>query len=94
MNAAVQATCPGCQRVLRIPADWLGRTMRCKFCGNVMLAQRKVPSRSSFHRNFLGGMREDAVASQLPHRRNQHNCYLRCAIIATSGFGADSRPAM
>ncbi len=34
------------------------------------------------------------VPSQFPHRRKPSKCYLRCAIIATSGFAADSRPAM
>jgi phage FluMu protein Com len=33
MAAVVQAKCPQCQKVLRIPADWLKQTMRCKHCG-------------------------------------------------------------
>ena len=31
----IQAKCPGCQRVLRIPANLLGESMRCKQCGKV-----------------------------------------------------------
>ena len=32
----VQATCPGCKAVLRIPADWLHKPIRCKNCGTTM----------------------------------------------------------
>src|SRR5262245_49807235 len=41
MNIAVQATCPGCKRVLRIPAVWVGHVLRCKFCGDTSQAQRR-----------------------------------------------------
>src|SRR5437763_7737132 len=40
MSAVVQATCPGCQNVLRIPADWLHQAIRCKQCGTVLQARR------------------------------------------------------
>jgi hypothetical protein len=33
MERTVRASCPHCQTELRIPADWVGRTMRCKSCG-------------------------------------------------------------
>lgn len=33
MSATVRATCPGCQTVLRIPADWADRAVKCKKCG-------------------------------------------------------------
>ncbi|MGL4421105.1 MAG: caspase family protein [Gemmataceae bacterium] len=36
MTSTVQATCPGCQNVLRIPGEWADRTMRCKKCGTLM----------------------------------------------------------
>ena len=36
MPAKVRATCPGCQTVLRIPADWADRPVKCKKCGAVM----------------------------------------------------------
>ena len=35
----VQATCPGCKTVLRIPGDWLRKPIRCKNCGTVMQAR-------------------------------------------------------
>ena len=36
MSTIVQATCPGCKKVLRIPADWLRETFRCKHCHTVI----------------------------------------------------------
>ena len=39
MAATVRATCPGCQHVLRIPADWADRPVKCKKCGTVMQAK-------------------------------------------------------
>lgn len=33
MEKTVRAACPQCKTVLRIPTDWVGRTMRCKSCG-------------------------------------------------------------
>ncbi|HZY84970.1 MAG TPA: hypothetical protein VFE78_09075, partial [Gemmataceae bacterium] len=42
MSAVVQATCPGCKNVLRIPADWLHQAIRCKQCGTVLQAKHPV----------------------------------------------------
>ncbi len=39
MSAIVQATCPGCKNLLRIPADWVNQPIRCKHCGLVMLSK-------------------------------------------------------
>jgi hypothetical protein len=39
MTQLVQSACPGCQRLLRIPAEWLPQPMRCKHCGMVMQAK-------------------------------------------------------
>jgi hypothetical protein len=36
MNEVVQAKCPGCHTVLRIPAAWLRQAIRCKHCGLVI----------------------------------------------------------
>jgi hypothetical protein len=33
MERTVRASCPQCNTGLRIPADWVGRTVRCKSCG-------------------------------------------------------------
>src|SRR5438094_6646101 len=45
MSPIVQAKCPGCHQLLRIPADWLQQPMRCKHCGVTFRAQPKpVPA--------------------------------------------------
>ncbi len=42
MTQVVQAACPGCKSVLRIPSDWVSQPIRCKNCGTVM--QAKLPA--------------------------------------------------
>jgi hypothetical protein len=44
MSAVVQATCPGCRQVLRIPADWLGKPIRCKHCGTALHTKQATPA--------------------------------------------------
>jgi hypothetical protein len=44
MSAVVQAVCPGCKQVLRIPADWLGQAFKCKHCGMVIQARAQAPA--------------------------------------------------
>jgi hypothetical protein len=39
MSAVVQATCPGCKKVLRIPAEWMRQPIRCKHCGMILNAK-------------------------------------------------------
>src|SRR5205085_3685906 len=39
MKEVVRAACPGCQRPLNVPAEWVGRTVRCKHCGHAMLVR-------------------------------------------------------
>src|SRR5947209_19586680 len=39
MSAVVQATCPGCKKTLRIPAEWARQAIRCKHCGAVLNAK-------------------------------------------------------
>lgn len=43
MTAVIQARCPQCGKLLRIPADWLNQAMRCKHCSQVIQA-KAVPS--------------------------------------------------
>jgi hypothetical protein len=43
MPPVVQARCPGCQKTLRIPANWIQGTLRCKHCGTVIQAKPKAP---------------------------------------------------
>ncbi len=42
MQSSVFATCPGCQEVLRIPATWADKAVKCKKCGSVVRATGKV----------------------------------------------------
>lgn len=39
MKEVVRAACPGCQRSLNVPIEWMGRTVRCKHCGHAMLVR-------------------------------------------------------
>ncbi len=39
MSQIVQSHCPHCRAVLRIPAEWLDKPMRCKFCRNIFEAR-------------------------------------------------------
>src|ERR1700694_1659 len=43
MKQVVQARCPGCRNVLRVPADWIGQSIRCKHCGKIIQAKKKSP---------------------------------------------------
>ena len=38
MAPPVRATCPGCRSVLKIPAEWADRPVKCKACGAVVRA--------------------------------------------------------
>jgi hypothetical protein len=44
MAAVVNATCPGCKKVLRIPEEWVKQAIRCKHCGTV-LKPKKTPAK-------------------------------------------------
>ena len=44
MNQVVRAKCPGCQKVLRIPAAWVKHALRCKHCGMVVQAKGMATS--------------------------------------------------
>jgi hypothetical protein len=59
MNQVVQAKCPGCQKVLRIPAAWLTQPIRCKHCGLVI--QTRQAARAHAH----AGATSPAPPSQL-----------------------------
>lgn len=39
MATTLLAKCPGCKKNVRLPDDWAGRTVRCKFCGMVSQAR-------------------------------------------------------
>src|SRR4051794_36123220 len=41
MSKIVQTKCPGCHKLLRIPAEWLKEPIRCKHCGKVLQSKPK-----------------------------------------------------
>ncbi len=44
MQPVVQAKCPACKQVLRIPANWVQQTLKCKHCGATIQARSKSGS--------------------------------------------------
>src|SRR5262245_40915412 len=42
MAQVIQAKCPGCKKVLRIPTDWVHQAIKCKHCGTVLQARTKA----------------------------------------------------
>ncbi len=47
MSQVVQAKCPHCNNVLRIPAEWLSKLMRCKHCEKMIQAKDKSAATNS-----------------------------------------------
>jgi len=47
MQQSVHATCPGCKAVLRIPAQWADKAVKCKTCGAVVRATGKPVAASA-----------------------------------------------
>src|SRR5579871_4266530 len=43
MSQVVQAKCPHCLQTLRIPSEWIGQAMRCKFCKSTFQARTRTP---------------------------------------------------
>jgi hypothetical protein len=44
MSQVVQARCPHCKNLLRIPAEWVHQPMRCKHCGQIFQAVPRPPA--------------------------------------------------
>lgn len=36
MSTAINATCPGCKKVLKVPSQWVNQVIQCKFCNMQM----------------------------------------------------------
>jgi hypothetical protein len=47
MKEVVRSACPGCQRPLTVPADWVGKTVRCKHCGHSMQVRPKAAAKAA-----------------------------------------------
>src|SRR5437660_9989351 len=44
MPQVIQAKCPHCRNVLRIPSEWLSKPIRCKHCKQTFQAKAKPPA--------------------------------------------------
>ena len=84
MTQVVQARCPHCQNVLRIPQEWLTQPMRCKHCKNTFQAK----SRSSASAEV--GVHERADRGARPRRDGQRTSSRRTACQRVSVRSAAS----
>ena len=61
------ARCPGCQKVVRIPAAWLNATTRCKHCGSHLQVKKKAAAApvllAGAARNADGSLSDIAMAT-------------------------------
>src|SRR5262249_6206720 len=81
LNEVVQATCPGCKNSLRIPANWIGQSMKCKHCGLVFTAQapsedapKKKKKKRKRVRDVLANaarVTKLAISKAMPRRRKK-----------------------
>lgn len=62
MSQVIQAKCPHCQNVLRIPADWLAKAMRCKYCKNTFQAKAKSSAPATSNASVSAGKANIPVA--------------------------------
>lgn len=69
MAQVVQACCPGCKESLRIPADWLNRTMRCKHCGLMFQARARGAEPAAATVAQSGDLGSAIAARSSPHQR-------------------------
>jgi hypothetical protein len=82
MSQIVQARCPHCQNVLRIPAPWLQQPMRCKYCQQVFQGRAKaaaVPVQLAAAPPPVGTLQAGAIMPGQP---------IASATSATSAAGA------
>lgn len=83
----VQAQCPGCRAVLRIPDDWLDKPIRCKHCNLVIQLRQKNASMPA------GSSVKPAHAAERTAASAQTQTPARNAPQGTSRAGAQPRPA-
>jgi len=43
MSTAINATCPGCKKILKVPTQWVNQVIRCKFCNMAMQIKPNIP---------------------------------------------------
>ncbi|MFO0841377.1 MAG: hypothetical protein U0797_03115 [Gemmataceae bacterium] len=64
MSQVVQAACPGCKSVLRIPSGWIGQPIRCKNCNTVLKAKPPAAPSPGLGRVVAPASPEPAVVPQ------------------------------
>ena len=47
MSTAINATCPGCKKILKVPTQWVNQVIRCKFCNMAMQIKPNIPQTPS-----------------------------------------------
>lgn len=72
MSAVIQATCPGCKKLLRLPADWVNQSIRCKQCGTVVQVKKRstttTPKLTSTQKSPAPEKAASATAAPAPAR--------------------------
>src|SRR5262245_11535947 len=76
MASSIEASCPKCRQGLRIPADWVGRTVRCKGCVQTLQARPRAgtappaPAADPFTSDTLSDLDPFAVSPMVTRRAN------------------------
>ncbi len=47
MSTAINATCPGCKKVLKVPTQWVNQVIQCKFCNMTLQIKPNIPQSPS-----------------------------------------------
>ncbi|MCS6852335.1 MAG: caspase family protein [Gemmataceae bacterium] len=87
----VEAKCPGCNKVLRIPVAWLDQPMRCKHCGAVSQGRVKTPPASQptapVAPLISGGSSAAPTAIPLPNGKGSPHAPMAIPLPAKAGRG-------
>ena len=94
MPQVIQAKCPHCTKVLRIPTDWLAKPIRCKHCKQVFQMKAKAaPAPAAFAAPAAAAML--AVAPPVPSSAVMPQAAVAGARPASNdpfGFDTDDTP--
>jgi hypothetical protein len=66
MTRVVQARCPSCKNVLRIPAEWLTQPMKCKHCLQIFQARSVTGDSAAPMPDTAAGADHDRAANSSP----------------------------
>jgi hypothetical protein len=87
MSKVIQAKCPHCQNILRIPADWVAKALRCKHCKKTFQAKAKAADSSPtaiVAKPKPAATSTNAVQAATPAKASTHQPF---------GFDEDNSPA-